>query len=125
MIRPRLALILTLLFSGILAACASTAKMQPSDAVQQAAQVLQRASEQHVDDYTAPTLKLARAKYAAARKALQGTKPQQASMLAQEAIASTRLATIQAVAAHATANRLTVQRQLDNMQQLAHLSTDK
>lgn len=125
MIRPRLALILTLLFSGILAACASTAKMQPSDAVQQAAQVLQRASEQHVDDYAAPTLKLARAKYAASRKTLQGPKPQQASMLAQEAIASTRLATIQAVAARATANRLTVQRQLDNMQQLAHLSTDK
>lgn len=125
MIRPRLALILTLLFSGILAACASAAKMQPSDVVQHAAQVLQRASEQHVDDSAAPTLKLARAKYAAARKALQGPQPQQASMLAQEAIASTRLATIQAVAARATANRLTVQRQLDNMQQLAHLSTDK
>ncbi len=99
--------------------------MQPSDAVQQAAQVLQRASEQHVDDYAAPTSKLARAKYAAARKALQVPKPQQASMLAQEAIASTWLATIQAVAARATANRLTVQRQLDNMQQLTHLSTDK
>lgn len=122
MTESRHTLALTLLLSGMLTACASTPKIKPSVVVQQAGTVLQKAIEHHVDNYAAPELKLARAKYAAAQDALRGSKPELATALAQESIASTHLASIQAAGARVTANKLSVQRQIDNMEQLAHAS---
>lgn len=120
MIRPRPLLLPVLLLSGFLAACASTPRITPGDAVQQAAQALQTAAEQHVDDYAAPELKIARNKYAAAHKALQKQQSQRAIELAKEAIACTQLASTQAEGARATANRMIVQRQIDKIEKLTH-----
>lgn len=124
MTESRHTLALALLIGGMLAACASTPKIQASDVVRQAGAVLQQAAEQHVGDYAAPELKLAHAKYAAARKALRESKPKLATALAQESIASTHLASIQAAGARVTANKLSIQRQIDNMEQLTHTSGD-
>lgn len=118
----RHSLALTLLLSGVLTACATTPKIQASAVVQQAGTTLQQAVEHHVAEYAAPELKLAHTKYAAARNALRQSQPELAKALAQESIASTRLASIQAAGARATANEARVQRQISTMEQLARTS---
>lgn len=104
----------------VLVACAGTPVVTPAQAIQQAATQLDQAQRHYVEDYDSPTLKQARAKLAAAHKALAAQQPKHARALAQEADLSIELATIQAQASRNTANRKHVQRQVDTLEQLSH-----